>query len=257
MRKDRITAVGVELQPVQGVIDGEGTWQYPPLDLVIPAPPGVVHRDTHSESVERARHALDLGLASAAATLRHGKSGSLQQLLRIAPLPATVSAPVAYGLAGAVRQAATLMGRKLGWPLLGAATTWFGLELAEQPVLALLASLVFVILLSMLIHEFGHVVAFRALNSGAPALFSARVGRFRLIRNALPRSHDIAVTSAGPAAPLLLPVLLLPGYSWFPLQFWISIAVALSHLCLLIRRDGDGAMLRKALHERQSQRPGG
>jgi hypothetical protein len=123
------------------------------------------------------------------------------------------------------------------------------MEVAALRVPALLSSLAFLIVVSLILHELGHVAVFRFFAPSAPALFSVRSGRFRLVRCSLPKHQDLAVTIAGPAAPLFLPGLLWPFYSWLPILFWTSAVVAGSHLALLLRNDGDGRMLRLALRQ--------
>jgi hypothetical protein len=123
------------------------------------------------------------------------------------------------------------------------------MEAAGLRILALLSSLFFLILVSLILHELGHIAVFRIFAPSAPALFSVRSGRFRLVRCGLPKHQDLAVTIAGPTAPFLLPVLLFPFYVWLPILFWTSVVVAGSHLALLLRNDGDGRMLRVALRQ--------
>jgi hypothetical protein len=235
-----------ELYPVEGVAVQNGRWRYPPLGISILAPPPFLTLDSGPEAFVRACEALDTGLASA----RHvGRRGLLNKILRPDPLPATESAVVQPGRADAQAQALTMMLRSLGWPLALFAGGWWGTEVAGLRVPALLSSLAFLIVVSLIAHELGHVAVFRFFAPSAPAVFSVRSGRFRLVRCSLPKHKDLAVTIAGPVAPLFLPMLLCPFYSWLPILFWTSAVVAGSHIALLLRNDGDGRMLRVALRQ--------
>jgi hypothetical protein len=241
----------VVVEPVEGVLLEEGTWRYPPLDLRIPAPPDVVRPGTLAEAHNLALQALELGLASTKAVPKQGFLRRLQRLAQPGPLPPTVSAPVKSGRRRAALQALVMMLPTIGGPMLAAAAAWLVLGLVNEPVLALLASFAFLILISLPIHELGHICAFRTLHPEAPALFSVKTGRFRLMRGMMPPGQDVGVTLAGPVAPFIVPLLLLPASSWYPLQFWLSAVVAFSHLSLLARGDGDGAALRSALKHPQ------
>jgi hypothetical protein len=235
-----------ELHPVDGVALQDGRWDYPALGISILAPPLFLTPDSSPEDFGCAREALDSGLATA----RHvGSRGLLNKLLHPGPLPATESAALTAGSAHSQAQSLAMMLRSLGWPLALSAAAWWVMEAAGLRILALLGSLFFLILVSLVLHELGHIAVFRIFAPSAPALFSVRSGRFRLVRCGLPKHQDLAVTIAGPAAPFLLPVLLFPFYVWLPILFWTSVVVAGSHLALLLRNDGDGRMLRVALRQ--------
>ncbi|MFH5878131.1 hypothetical protein [Arthrobacter sp. NA-172] len=239
----RITA----LYPVEGISVLDGRWEYAPLGISVPAPPQFLTLGSSPEAFTRAHEALDSGLASA----RHAaRRGPLALLRCPRPVLATESVAVPPGSARSLAQAMAMMLRTLGWPLVLIAAVWCALEAAGQRTFALLGSLAFLILVSLILHELGHLAVFRFLAPSAPALFSVRSGRFRLVRCSLPRYQDVAVTVAGPAAPWVLPLLLSPFYSGLPVLFWTSAVVAGSHLVLLLRNDGDGGMLRAALGQR-------
>jgi hypothetical protein len=218
----------------------------PTLGITILAPPPIIRLNDSLEDFIRAREAIDSGLASARQV---GYCGFLNKLLRGYPLPTTESAALLPGRTRAEIQALTMMLRRLGWPLALAAGAWWGTKSAGLLVVALLCVMVFLILVSLILHELGHVAVFRILAPSAPALFIVRSGRFRLVRCCLSKHQDLAVTIAGPVAPLLLPFGLWLFYASSPVLFWTSVAVAGVHLASLLRDDGDGRMLRLALRQ--------
>ncbi|MFF2297487.1 hypothetical protein [Arthrobacter sp. NPDC058127] len=243
---DDEAAGGTELYPVEGVVQQDGKWAYTPLGISILAPRPIIRPGDSPEDFVRAREALDSGLASA----RHvGHRSFLNKLLCAAPLPATASAALLPGGVRAQAQSLTMMLRKLGWPLALVTGAWWGTEPTGLLILGLLSAMVFLVLVSLILHELGHVATFRIFAPSAPALFSVRAGRLRLVRCCLPKHQDLAVTIAGPAAPLILPVVLWLFYASLPVLFWTSAVVAGSHLALLLRDDGDGRMLRVALRQ--------
>lgn len=235
-----------ELHPIDGVVLQNGKWNFTPLGMSIPAPPQFLTRESSPEALIVARESLDSGLASA----RHvGHRGLLNKLLHPDSLPATESDAVLPGMARSQTQVLAMMLRTLGWPVAFSAATWWVMEAVGLRIFALLSSLAFLILVSLILHELGHLGVFRLFAPSGPALFTARSGRFRLVRCGLPKHQDLAVTFAGPVAPFLLPGLLFPFQVWLPLLFWTSLVVAGSHLALLLRNDGDGGMLRMALRQ--------
>jgi hypothetical protein len=131
-------------------------------------------------------------------------------------------------------------------PILVCTASWIAADVLGADVIALLCSVCTLFFAAVIVHEAGHVVAYRSMGPDLPAVFSARLGRFRLVRLPLPALQDVTVTIAGPSATLAIPLILLPGYAWWPLQFWAGTIIALAHVSLLLRRDGDGEMLREA-----------
>jgi hypothetical protein len=239
-------ARGTGLYPVEGVAQQNGRWAYARLGISVLAPPPIIRLDASPEDFMRAREALDAGLVSARQV---GYRGFLNKLLRGDPLPTTESAALLPGRARAEAQALTMMLRRLGWPMVLVAGVWWGTESAGLRILGLLSAMVFLVLMSLILHELGHVAVFRIFAPSAPALFSVRSGRFRLVRCCLPKHQDLAVTIAGPAAPLLLPAVLWLFYASLPVLFWTSAVVAGSHLALLLGDDGDGRTFRAALRQ--------
>ena len=242
---DRIAGWTV-LRAVDGIVQQNGMWDYPPLGISIPAPPLLLTPDSCPEAFVRAREAVDLGLASAR---RSGRCNLLGKLLRTDALPATESIGVPSGKGPSQARVLVMMLRSLGWPFVLTAAVWCGMEVAGLRVLALLCSLVFFVLVSLILHELGHILVFRFYAPATPALFTVRAGRFRFIRCSLPRHQDLTVTIAGPIGAFFLPALLVPLHHWIPIPFWTSMVVAVSHLALLLRNDGDGQMLREALRQ--------
>lgn len=196
----------------------------------------------------RALAALDLGVASAQPTKAPGFK--FPQVLQPAVLPRTHAQPTPEGLIRSTLTVAGMVSAFL-WPVILLSTAcWIAADILGADVIALLCSASALFFASVIVHEAGHVLAYRTMRPDHPAVFSARLGRFRLVRLPLTVSQDITVTVAGPSATLTIPLLLLPGYPLWPLQFWAAIIIALAHISLLVRSDGDGAMLRAALQLR-------
>ncbi|MCM6762582.1 hypothetical protein NB037_09160 [Rathayibacter sp. ZW T2_19] len=133
------------------------------------------------------------------------------------------------------------------WWLLLAALAVVG-AWAELPALIGISAAGGGFLLSVLVHEAGHVVALRCLaGPTAPGFLVSRGSRCHLVRRVLPRYRDAGVVIAGPMAPsVLLPVLLtLPDLPVLASCGWLALSSA--HLITLVVPVGDGANLRRAL----------
>ncbi|MCA4134120.1 hypothetical protein [Arthrobacter sp. M4] len=169
------------------------------------------------------------------------------RLFRMAVRPGHVEVVLPHGLWSATMTVVKVLSRFVWLPATATATAWAAAYAADARVIALLCSAVALFLASVVVHEIGHVAAYRLISPTAAASFSATNGRFRLTREPLPAVRDITVTVAGPASALLLPLVLLPGFASWPLQVWTATAIGLGHLTLLFRSVGDGAALRQAL----------
>lgn len=119
--------------------------------------------------------------------------------------------------------------------------------------------------LAVLVHEAGHVVAYRALAPrDAPAIFVVRGMRCHLVRMRLMPLSDVAVALAGPLAPggmaiFFVPLLFAERVApWMPLVCVAWLALALSHALCAALPLGDGATIREswrlARTERSSRR---
>lgn len=124
---------------------------------------------------------------------------------------------------------------------------------------------------SVLVHELGHIVAYRVLApEDAPAIFVVRGMRCHVIRRRLTPVSDIAVALAGPMAPgivsiflmslllmslLLAPLLGLEAAGPLPtLTFGAWLALAASHAISAALPFGDGATIREGWRLARAER---
>lgn len=126
-------------------------------------------------------------------------------------------------------------GAAVGGALIGSAT------IAAMGVVAI------VIGLSIIVHETAHGVVFRALAPSESAIVIVEGCNAALLRRALPGYRELLVVCAGPCAPAILALALVPlgASSW--LIPAVGAVVALGHLATLAIPIGDGANLRAAL----------
>lgn len=100
-------------------------------------------------------------------------------------------------------------------------------------------------LISVLVHEAGHVVAYRLVAAeGAIGVLVSSGARCQLVRPVLAPADDRWVIVAGALAPLIVAVASTPVAYVLPLLFWSWLAVALGHAACLLIPVGDGANLR-------------
>jgi hypothetical protein len=104
---------------------------------------------------------------------------------------------------------------------------------------------------SLVIHEMGHVLAFRVVNPRGRAILASRGASASLTRFVLPWRKEIVVVAAGPCAPAILGIPLLPlsNSAWLPVAAWF--AIALAHVVTVAVPLGDGANLRRAVRSRR------
>jgi hypothetical protein len=111
--------------------------------------------------------------------------------------------------------------------------------------LAGMATAGLVILVSMLVHEVGHVVAYRLLMPrDAPGILVVRGMSFHRVRVTAGRVRDRVIVLAGAVAPNLVVAALSPLYPMAPFTLAFAILVALAHIAALALPVGDGASLR-------------
>ncbi|KGJ81777.1 hypothetical protein GY21_01500 [Cryobacterium roopkundense] len=152
---------------------------------------------------------------------------------------------------GAMRAAAASVAHN-AWGML----PWFGAVAALLlcglvPDIAALAGVGWglgLFLLSVLVHEAGHVVAFRVVGGPKAAGFLVSRGmRSHLVRPRLSRRADLTIIVAGPLSPLLAVGVLWPVVFASPVLFVVWCVLALSHALTLLVPVGDGANARDAL----------
>jgi hypothetical protein len=184
--------------------------------------------------------ALELGLVSQRAALALG-----ERRLDLPPWFTSAAIPLPHGIGAATL--ATLRHQASGMaPLLLAAvaTLLAGLASASSGLTAL-GALALLVLVSVLVHELGHVVVYRALfGRAAPALVVVRGASCHVVRRADGSRADGAVVVAGGAAPALVALASLPLVGVAPYPVLLGALIALGHLVALALPFGDGASLR-------------
>jgi hypothetical protein len=112
--------------------------------------------------------------------------------------------------------------------------------------LAAVAIMGLVLLGSVLVHELGHVLAYRLLfGRRAPAVLVVRGASCRLVRLSGPRTSDALVIAAGPLAPVVAAVPLWFLFPHAPALVILATLVAIGHVVGLLIPVGDGAALRE------------
>jgi len=196
--------------------------------------------------------ALELGLVSQRAALSLGA-----RRLDLPPWFPSAPIPLPHGIGAAAL--ATLRHQASGMaPLLLAAvaTLLVGLASASSG-LAAPAALALLVLVSVLVHELGHVVAYRALfGRAAPALVVVRGASCHVVRRADGSRADGAVVIAGGAAPALVALASLPLVGVAPYPVLLGALIALGHVAALALPFGDGASLRSISAARQRRATG-
>ena len=131
-----------------------------------------------------------------------------------------------------------LLGALGGALVIGIATGYLGL--AAVSIMGL------VLLCSVLVHELGHVLAYRILiGRRAPAVLVVRGASCRLVRLAGARARDAAVVVAGSLAPVVAALPLWFLFAQAPALVILTTLVALGHVVGLVIPVGDGAALRE------------
>ncbi len=103
----------------------------------------------------------------------------------------------------------------------------------------------FALIGSVLVHELGHVVAYRILiGRTAPAVLTVRGASCRVIRLAGRPSSDAWVVLAGPLAPLVVALSSWPLFALAPSAVLLVTLIAIGHVVGLVLPVGDGVTLR-------------
>jgi hypothetical protein len=130
--------------------------------------------------------------------------------------------------------------------VIGVATGYLGL--------AAVAIMGLVLLGSVLVHEVGHVVAYRLLmGRRAPAVMVVRGASCRLVRLTGTSARDAAVVVAGPIAPVVAALPLWVLFPVAPVPVLLVTLVALGHVVGLVLPAGDGAALRELAGRRAAR----
>jgi hypothetical protein len=233
------------------VVAAGGRWSHPGLRISLPAPDEVISGNSGRDMLERAQAAADAGLANVI---------PVRGQRRIPPpavLPTTRSVPLKNGLAAATLQTIRIMADAVRWGLVAAVVSALAAVLLQNPVLTVIAAAIALFCISLVLHEAGHVAAYRLAAPRSAGMLVVAGPRFRLVRRPDTSGRDLLITLAGPAATVLLPLALLPAAGTVPISFWLSAAVCSGHLYpLLLPHTGDGLALRQAMTARRKPRSG-
>lgn len=186
--------------------------------------------------------ALDVGIAERHSRLLCGKNRATVLLWR------SRSAVLQDNVWEAVGQSLAFFSRGfLSTGVLAGLALWLGLARRDALMVGIGgATLLF--LFSVLVHEVGHVTAFRMMSArGTGARVVSSGLSCRLVRPVGTRAVDLVTILAGPFAPLaLLPILgvLARPAPWL---IWGWAGIAIGHIVVLLIPVGDGATLRDAL----------
>ena len=154
------------------------------------------------------------------------------------PLPAGVVAAALASVRHFGAGMGLILGGFCGALVIGIATGSLGL--------AALAIMGLVLLGSVLVHEVGHVLAYRILiGRRAPAVLVVRGASCRLVRLSGARASDAVVIAAGSLAPVLAALPLWSLFAHAPALVILATLVALGHVVGLLIPVGDGAALRE------------
>ncbi len=207
---------------LDGVVETRSAYRFEPLGIVVP----------------KGASDMETRLRASGMVSQTGPWWS-PALLRSHRLP--------YGRVHAVGILALHYGRSLlPVALLSAAVTAVGLWSGARGTLAI-GLLGVIVVLSLLVHEAGHVLALRWVGRCSPAILTTRGADAALVRPTLTGRREVVVVCAGPGAPLLVgfPLLLLWQTCWPLVVAWLLVSAA--HLGALVVPVGDGANLRRAL----------
>ncbi len=155
-----------------------------------------------------------------------------------------------YG-ASAIAVTGMLVLRSLAIPLAACLGVTACAALAGQQTVSIVAWTLAWILASLVLHECGHVAAYRVV-AGHRAACTVKVRRLRAIVVRYPLSpwKDIVVTVAGPLAPALVTLPAATAVSTSSPMYGVAmILAATSHVFLLLDPRGDGAALASAIRD--------
>jgi hypothetical protein len=154
--------------------------------------------------------------------------------------------PPGSGYAAMVALGQTAAGMSLGlFPAMLGLGTGLAVGLAA---LTSLSGGALIMMVSVLVHEVGHVVAYRLLmGREAPAVLVTRGPSSYLVRRRGEWGKDFAVVVSGAVAPSLVGLASLPLLWHFPFLAVIAAATAAGHVIALGFPVGDGASLRELI----------
>jgi hypothetical protein len=121
-----------------------------------------------------------------------------------------------------------------------------GLVIGALLLLTGAAALLALGLFATVVHELGHITAYRVATSSGEAIIECDGLRAALHRMPLTRRADRAVTAAGPLAPLLLAAAFAPLAAVLPAEAVAAVLVAIAHAASLGLPSADRRAWRQA-----------
>lgn len=243
----------LRISPAVGVLVEGNRWVHRELGHSIPIPPTVIVAESSDSEVLTAHSALLSGLAVATYSGPRTLSNFLRAEARL-PLRPTNVVAVPKSVLNAIFSVVRVFVRALSLPLVifivGALAGLF----IRQPVIVHGCFVALLIPVSILVHELGHIVAFRILAPTTPGLFVMTRISPRLVRPEIAPVKDIAVSLAGPCAPVLVLGFASPFVFQSPAEFIAFAILAVSHIMFIFMPHGDGAALRSAKNRMQESR---
>lgn len=227
----------VRLSPAPGIVVSDDVWESPAWQVRLPAPPQIVGPHSTPDECAAAKAVLRIGMASSKPA-RRGTGRLAVDLVSAYPLP--------NGLLGAIVVLCVQMVR--AHPLVAALVTAVPMvaSLGGYVLVAWAGVCALIVAASFVVHETGHVIAFRAL-AGTTAPITLRitpVSAGLVWRSTGSPARDRAIILAGPVAPLIAAVLVVAATQGNLVVFFASLITAASHLISLGLREGDGRELR-------------
>lgn len=151
----------------------------------------------------------------------------------------TAARPVPAGLGAAVGHALARIARVDGLVIAALAAIVAATAAAGLVVVAHGVAIVAIVLLAGVVHELGHLVAYRALHRAGAAAFDYTGLRARLQRERLPRGRDRLVTAAGPLAPAAVALCAAPLIATAPAEVVAGLLVGAGHALTLLLPSAD------------------
>jgi hypothetical protein len=184
--------------------------------------------------------ALEFGLATEQITLRIGN-----RALVLPPWFTSSARPVPGGLLRAIGTTIAHVGAGLSAGIAAGVAGVLAGGAGGRLALTGLSTVLLVVLASVVVHEVGHVVAYRLTRGpAAPAVLVVRGFGTHLVRLAGPAWSDTLVAASGALGPIAVAALLWTLVGVAPFLVLVSTLVAAGHATALLLPFGDGATLR-------------
>lgn len=229
----------VHVVPVSGVVTTEETWAHEGLGIALPAPPVRMSNSSTQAEREAAVAVLSAGLAS---TVPAPGRGPLV-------VPRVSSWTIPGGVLRGTFAAAWWMLRTHMLLLLAVILTCAVAFRLDWPLAGWGAACVGLSAISVIVHEMGHVLAFRLLSHRAMVLRVEGISA-RVMWPSTGGPADAFVVVGGPLAPLAVSIVCAPLLIAEPVAGAIAAILSASHALTLCLSTGDGGELRSVLRSR-------